>query len=192
MHPPPVAATGLPYDVVHAEVAIRVRPDGPLAGLGHSHLIRSDALDGTIALGEPASTTSFALELPLASLVVDPPETATTVNDDQRAATRRNMLGPALLDAERFPLLAIRSDGIEGGPQQFLARVQVGIRGEHRPIRVPVTVTVTGDRLTATGRFAVTHRELGLEPYSVALGALRVAETIDIEFRLAARRRSGA
>jgi hypothetical protein len=190
--PPPVAAAGPTHDVVNAEVVIRVHPDGPLAGLGHSHLIRSDALGGTIALGEPVGATSFALELPLASLVVDPPGSSAAVNDDQRAATRHNMLGPALLDAERFPLLDIRADGIEGGPQQFLARVQVGIRGEHRPIRVPVTVTVTGDLLTASGRFALTHRELGLEPYSVALGALRVAETIDIEFRLAARRRSGA
>lgn len=192
VHPAPVAATGPTHDVVNSEVAVSVHPAGPLAGLGHSHLIRSDALGGTIALGEPASTTSFALELPLASLVVDPPEAVTTVNDDQRAATRHNMLGPALLDAERFPELAIRSDGLEGGPQQFFARVQVGIRGEHRPIRVPVTVTITGDLLTATGRFTLTHGELGLEPYSVALGALRVAETIDIEFRLAARRRSGA
>lgn len=190
--PPPVAATGPTHDVVSAEVAIRVHPDGPLAGLGHSHLIRSDALGGTITLGEPLGTTSFALELPLASLVVDPPGSPATVNDDQRAATRRNMLGPALLDAERFPLLDIRADGIEGGPQQFLARVRVGIRGEHQPIRVPLTVTVAGGLLTATGRFALTHRELGLEPYSVALGALRVAESIDIEFRLAARRRSGA
>lgn len=190
--PPPSDAAGQPYDVVSAQVTIRVHTDGPLAALGHGHLIRSDALGGTVALGEPARTTGFALELPLASLVVDPPESADSVPEDRREATRRNMLGPALLDAARFPRLTIRSEGLEGGPQEFVARAQVGIRGTSRPIRVPVTVVLAGDLLTASGSFALTHRELGLEPYSVALGALRVADAIDIEFRLAARRRGGA
>ena len=46
--------------------------------------------------------------------------------------------------------------------------------------------------LIASGEFDLTHAQLGLTPYSVALGALRVAERMHVRYRLVAQRESDA
>jgi hypothetical protein len=53
---------------------------------------------------------------------------------------------------------------------------------------VPARLELDGDTLTASGRFTLTHAQLGLSPFSVALGALRVREDIEVGYRLSARR----
>jgi len=190
--PPPPAVTAPSHDVVAGSVVIRVDPDGPLAGLGHRHLIRSEALAGTVAMGEPVTQTGFTLELPLASLEVDPPDAVADVPEERRLATRRNMLGPAVLDAARFPVLTLTAQQISGGPESFVARTQVGLRGASHSIDVPVRLQIDGSRLIATGEFTVSHADLGLRPFAVGMGALRVAETIVIRYRLEARPRGNA
>jgi hypothetical protein len=171
-----------------------------MAQLGHNHLITSDALTGTIQLREPARDSSFNLELPLDSLVVDDPvarstagpEFAKEVPQTDREATRRNMLGPTVLDAGRQPVLSLTAQGLEGGPVDYLAQVRVGLRGEERIISVPLSVQFDDDRVSVQASFKLHHADLGLTPFSVALGALRVRDDLAIECRLEARRPPGS
>lgn len=184
------------YEVVSSRIEIRVYRDGPMAQLGHNHLITSDALTGTIQLREPARDSSFNLELLLDSLVVDDPASRSTagpefakeVPEADREATRRNMLGTALLDAERQPVLRLTAQGLEGGPDEYIAQVRVGLRGEERIIGVPLSVQVDGDRLSARANLKLHHADLGLTPFSVALGALRVRDDFDVDCRVEAQR----
>jgi len=203
---PPPAAPAAPvampsgpyqgYEVVSSRVEIRVYRDGPMAQLGHNHLITSDALTGSIQLREPVRDSSFTLELPLASLVVDDPaarslagsEFAKAVPQADRDATRRNMLGTALLDAARQPVLRLTAESLEDAPQEYLARVRVGIRAEERIIGVPLSVQIDGDRLSVHASFKLHHADLGLTPFTVALGALRVRDDFDVDCRLEAQR----
>jgi hypothetical protein len=170
--------------------------DGAMQQLGHNHVITSDAIDGTIELRDPQSQTGFTLELPLASLVVDDtamragagPEFAAPVPEKDRAGTVRNLLGPGVLDAARQPVLQLTADGFSGGPADYTARVRVGLRGEERVIDVPLTVSFEGDRLRIHASVRLHHADLGLVPFSVALGALRVRDDIEVDCRLEARR----
>ena len=200
----PSAPVGAPsgaferYEVVTSHVEIRAFREGPMASLGHNHLISSDALSGTIDLRDPVSDTRFTFELPLDSLVVDDPAARSTAGADfakevpqaDRDATRRNMLGPSVLDAARQPVLRLTVDSLAGGPTQFQAQVRVGLRGEERIVSVPLSVQVDGDRLSAHSSFKLHHADLGLTPFSVALGALRVRDEIEIDCRLEAKRGS--
>lgn len=197
--PPPRAEESLPHeawDVVSSRLEVRVYRDGPMQQLGHNHVITSDALDGVIELRDPRPQTGFALELPLASLVVDDPaaragagtEFAAPVPEKDRAGTVHNMLGPAVLDAARQAVLHLTADGISGGPADYVARVRVGLRGEARVIEVPLTVSFESDRLRIHASMRLHHADLGLVPFSVALGALRVRDDIEIDCRLEARR----
>lgn len=197
--PPPRAAESLPHEaweVVSSRLEVRVYRDGPMQQLGHNHVITSDALDGTIELRDPRPRTGFTLELPLDSLVVDDPtaraaagaEFVTPVPEKDRAGTVRNLLGPAVLDATRQPVLHLTADGISGGPADYIARVRVGLRGEQRVIDVPLTVNLEGGRLRIHASVSLRHADLGLVPFSVALGALRVRDDIEIDCRLEARR----
>jgi hypothetical protein len=184
------------YEVVSSRVELRVYRDGPMASLGHNHVITSDALTGTIQLREPVGDSGFSLVLPLASLVVDDPAARSTAGPDfakevpqaDRDATRRNMLGAALLDAERQPLLRLTAQGMEGGPVDYIAQLRVGLRGEERIVRVPLSVRVNGKRLSAHAGFKLHHADLGLTPFTVAFGMLRVRDDFDVDCSLEAKR----
>lgn len=198
--PPPVRdAEGLPFerwDIVSSRLEVRVYRDGPMQQLGHNHVITTDALDGVVELRDPRTETRFTLELPLATLVVDDTaaragagaEFTAPVPEKNRADTVRNMLGPAVLDAARQAVLHLTADGISGGPADFVARVRVGLRGEERVIEVPLAVSFEGDRLRIHASTRLRHADLGLVPFSIALGALRVRDDIEIDCRLEARR----
>lgn len=197
--PPTRAAQLLPYeawDVVASRIEVRVYRDGPMLQMGHNHVITTDALAGIIELRDPWTQSGFTLELPLASLVVDDPEAragagaefASPVPEKDRAGTVRNMLGPAVLDAARQAVLRLTADGISGGPADYVARVRVGLRGEERIIEVPLTVSFEGDRLRIYANVRLHHADLGLVPFAVALGALRVRDDLAIDCRLEARR----
>ncbi len=198
----PVAAPAGPYEryeIVGSRVEVRVYRDGPMASLGHNHLISSDALAGTIDLRDPLTDSRFQLELPLDSLVVDDAtaraaagaEFAKEVPTADREGTRRNMLGSSVLDAVLEPVIRLSAEGLEGGPADMMARIRVGIRGEERIVTVPVSVELGDGQISVHAKFTLHHADLGLTPFSVALGALRVRDDIDIDCRLLARRRPG-
>jgi hypothetical protein len=166
--------------------------------LGHDHLVTSQALAGRIALAEPLTKTSFELTLPLDSLVVDDEQAraaaggifAAPVPDKDREATRRNLLGDRLLDAAAQDTLRMTSESLTGGPGRYQARGGVSFAGREGGVAGGGAVTVRGDRLEAHADFRLTHADLGLEPFTVALGALRVREDFDVDLTLEARRGS--
>ena len=194
--PTPVATPGIVYEVTGSDVMVRVYRDGPLASLGHNHVIASTGLTGRFIVREPLPASSFELELPLASLTVDEPARRAAAGADfpgelaaeDREGTRRNMLGPGLLAADRFPVIRVQSQSIELRGKALAVTMRVDIAGAPRVLVVPVELQQAADTLEAHGRLTVSHAELGLVPFSIAFGALRVREDIDVEFRVSARR----
>jgi polyisoprenoid-binding protein YceI len=98
------------------------------------------------------------------------------------------MLGPKLFDAEHYPLLQLRSESIAVTGDRLLATVRITLRGRETLLRVPLVLMRTGDRLIASGELNLLQTSFGLTPYSVAMGALRVRDQIDVKFRIAANR----
>ncbi len=198
---PAPAVEAAPYEnwqVTASQLEVRVFRDGPMAKLGHNHLITSKGLDGRIEVRKPLTKTGILLTLPLASLVVDDPAARASggedfvgqVPDKDRESTAHNMLGKAVLDATQQPVLKLTVDGLEGGPQEFRARLRVGLRGEERVITVPLTAKFEGNRLEIRTSVNLRHADLGLKPFNVGLGALRVRDDFQIDCRIEARRTS--
>jgi hypothetical protein len=194
--PAPPTGPSEAWEVVESRLEVRVYRDGPMAQLGHNHLITSTALSGRIDLREPRTTSGFRLELPLDSLTVDDAaeraaaggEFAAAVPAKDREGTRHNMLDEQVLDAARQAVVVIGADAISGGPDNYTARVRVALRGEERLIDVPVTFAMEGERLRVHASLRLRHADLGLVPFTVAMGALRVRDDFEIECRLEARR----
>jgi hypothetical protein len=198
VEPAETAPAGEAWTVAASRLSVRVYRDGPMQKLGHDHLITSEGLAGAITLGAPLGQTRFDLSLPLESLVVDD-ETARAaaggafaapVPQKDRDATRQNMLGAKLLDAASQDTMRLTSEMLTGGPGEFEAQVRVSIAGHESVITAPFTVTIVGDRLEAHAGFRLTHADLGLTPFTVALGALRVREEFDVDVTLTAMRGS--
>ena len=104
-------------------------------------------------------------------------------------ATRRNMLGEALLAADEHPTITAELVAVDEARETPTVTAAVTVRGQRRLVELPVQVRTDGERLVAAGETTVTHAELGLEPFSVMGGALSVAEEIGVSYRIVARQR---
>lgn len=191
---PPAGA--VEWQVTNSQLEIRVYRDGPMQKLGHDHLITSDRIAGGVELREPLTASRFALRLPLDSLVVDDAaarsraggEFDAPVPEKDREATRRNMLGERLLDAARQGDILLTADSIAGGPRNYQARVRVSLAGHEHVLAAPFELTIDGSRLVAHAVLRLTHADLGLVPFAVALGALRVRDDFEVELTVEAGR----
>ena len=202
--PAPQAAVHAAYRVAAAqsEVRVLVFRDGPLAQLGHNHVLVSHALSGAVDVAGAPPDLRFELALPVVEFAIDEPAARREEGDAfasepsaaDVAATRRNLLGPAVLDAEHYPLLRVAGLGAmrerAAGPDagRYRVRLRIELRGRASELEVPVTVTIAGEELEAAGEFRVAQSALGLTPFSVALGTLRVAEELVVRVRIHARR----
>ena len=117
------ASTGKTYrvDENQSELRILVFRAGPLARLGHNHVVVNRAIRGSVnladAAGAPdgAGTSAFSLIVPVAGFVVDDAQArreegsdfSAEVPDDARTGTLHNMLSTAVLDADEFPAITI-------------------------------------------------------------------------------------
>lgn len=195
--PVPVAGAEV-WQVTGSHLEIRVYRDGPMQKLGHDHLITSEGLAGEIELREPISESRFALRLPLDLLVVDDAAARSRaggvfdapVPEKDREATRHNMLGERLLDAARQGEIRLTMESITGGPRNYEAQVRVSLAGHEHVLAVPFDLTIDGGRLVARAELRLTHADLGLVPFAVALGALRVRDDLEIGLTVEARRRT--
>jgi hypothetical protein len=136
------------------------------------------------------------LMLPVASLVVDDPEQRRAAGPEFQsvpkpqdiAATRRNMLGPRVLDAAQYPLVRVRGRLIGGRLPDFEAELAIEVRGAVRRIVVPVRVEIGPVEIVAVGELRLRQSDFGIQPYSVLMGNLRVQDEFLIRYRLVAVR----
>ena len=190
------AAKAEAWQVTGSHLEVRVYRDGPMQKLGHNHLIISERLAGEIQLREPLAASRFALRLPLDSLVVDDPEA--------RAARRRGFrrAGPGQGSRGDAPQHAGRKAAGCGAPGRDAAHGGVGLRrtgrlrsagagvagGKEHVVAAPLTLTIDGARLVAHATFHLNHADLGLVPFNVALGALKVRDDFEVDLTVEAGR----
>jgi polyisoprenoid-binding protein YceI len=179
-----------------SELSVLVFRAGALGKLGHNHVVSSNGMTGTVLVGATPQDSSFDLTLDVDSLEVDDPEARAdagsvfegTVDQEDIEGTRRNMLSARLLDAENHKEVRIVSSGISGEFADMTIDAQITIRGESHNVQLPVSAAVYGDRLVASGRTDISHEQLGLTPFTAALGALSVADVMTFRYRVVAVR----
>jgi polyisoprenoid-binding protein YceI len=175
---------------------------GTLAALGHDHVIACRCLAGAIYLPADPLGVSFELRLPVARFSVDDPALRRAQHSGSfppevpradRQGTRRHMLGAAQLNAARFADITLRSESVrpaaDGSSGDIVVRLAVQVAGRRRSIAVPIHYALRGDEIEASGDFPLRQSDLGLTPYSVLGGALRVRDRMQVRFRLLATRR---
>lgn len=195
---------GRPYDVVAGEslLTLLVYRGGPLARAGHNHVIASHEVSGTIYVPSDPLRTTFEVRVPVAGLTIDEPalrasegaDFSAAVPDSAREGTRRNMLGEALLNAQMFPQIVLRSERLEAGsagaqpgPAPVTAHMVAEVRGSPHSIAALVTYDMQPTRLTVSGELLLKQTDLGLTPFSALLGALQVEDEMRVRFRFVAR-----
>jgi len=195
----PPAGAAYTIDSAQSELRLLVYRAGPMARLGHNHVILNRAIGGWVDAAARPESASFSLYLPVADFVVDDARArseegqdfSAEVPEEAKSGTRHNMLGTALLDAERFPVITLTSAGIKRAPEapesgNLVASLTVGVAGHESTLVVPFVVEISSDRISAAGSVVLRQSELGLTPFSVMLGALQVQDEITVKFKFVA------
>lgn len=192
-----VPAGARTYQVVPEEslLQILVYRGGAMARLGHNHVIASHQLTGSVYVTDDPLATRFDISFPVNELSVDEPALREVAGPDfppavpqsARDGTRTNLLSPALLDGANYPAIRLRATDVRAAGEAFDAGVEVTFKGETRTLRVPVSLRREPGVVVASGEFPLTQSELGLKPFSVAMGALVVLDEMHIRFEVSAR-----
>lgn len=181
-------------DPALSEVRLLVYRAGPMAQLGHNHVITNRAISGWIKFTGDAAAVTFALSLPVDQFDVDNPGARTLeggdffeeVTDDAKEGTRRNMLSAALLDADHHPTITLMSVSVTPGPRQMKATMTLSIAGHESTLVVPFAVKTATGQIAASGMVKLRQTDMGLKPFSVMLGALKVQDELMVKFTLVA------
>lgn len=184
------------YRVVAGESELRVLVfrAGALGRFGHNHIITSHGLTGTVLVGESPADSSIDLTLPVDSLEVDDPEARAeagsvfegAVDEEDIQGTRKNMMSDKVLHADEYNEIRVVSSAISGEFPDMTIHAQITVKGEEHEVELPVNASMYNDRIVATGRTDISHSELGLSPFSAALGTLRVADEMTFRYRIVA------
>lgn len=191
-----VPAGARQYQVVPGDslLQILVYRGGAMARLGHNHVIASHHLTGPVYVTDDPFGTRFDISFPVNELTVDEPalreaagpEFPPTVPDNARAGTRGNLLSGALLDGARFPTVRLRATDVRAAGEGYDVGVEVTLKGSTYALRVPVTVQRRDGAIVASGEFPLKQSQLGLEPFTAAMGALVVLDDMRVRFDIKA------
>ncbi len=181
-------------DAAQSELRLLVYRAGAIASLGHNHVIVNRSIGGWAAFDGSAASAAFELDIPADGFVVDDSsprleegaDFAAAVTADAKAGTLHNMLSAALLDADRYPTIVLKSVRVTGADPTLAADIDVSIAGHQSRILVPFTIDASKGQLSASGEARLKQTDLGLTPYSVFLGALRVQDELRVKFKFVA------
>ncbi|MEJ0085869.1 MAG: YceI family protein [Pseudomonadota bacterium] len=200
--PPGQQSTAIPagaheYKVIAEEslLQILVYRGGTLARLGHNHVIASHHLAGSVYLTGDLTQTRFEIAFPVAELTIDEPAMREMAGADfppgvpqsARDGTRSNMLSEALLDAARYPAVRLRATSVLATGETFDVDVEITLKDQVHHVRVPMQVNRQVGAISASGEFPLKQSDLGLKPFSAALGALLVVDEMRVRFDVHAR-----
>ncbi len=191
----PAGASLFRVDAGASQMRFYLHADGPLARVGHSHVISAHGIEGDVWLQPQPERSACELRVPVAGFVVDDPQERAAAGGEfaeplaaaDREGTRTHMLGERQLDATRFRAIVLRCLRLTATPDGMSIELTVTLRDHESHLTVPLQWERQGNTLQASGEFSFKQSEAGLEPYSLLLGALRVADEIHARFVLVAR-----
>lgn len=179
-------------DDARSELRILVYRAGPLARLGHNHVLVNRSLQGLAKLAGDKS--GFWMNVPVKGFVVDDAQArreegadfAAEVPDDAKSGTLEHMLSAAVLDAVEFPEISLTGIAGPPGARPLVVSVTVRVAGHESTLEVPFTLGIEAGTLSASGSMELRQSTLGLSPYSLMLGALQVQDAMTVKFKIVA------
>jgi polyisoprenoid-binding protein YceI len=160
-----------PISTTKSTMTLRVFKAGVFSAFGHDHEIAAPLAGGTVDL----SGHRVELRVNASALRVADPG----VSEKDRAEIQKTMLGPEVLDIERYPEITFRSMAADSGaPGVWHVRGTLTLHGASRPVAVEVN-----DR---AGHFVGSARlkqtDFDIKPVKVAGGTVRVKDEIRVDF----------
>src|SRR5207237_9278201 len=170
------ALGGGALDPQKSSITVRVFKAGVFSDFGHEHEISAPMQQGSFT-ENPASV----------ELIVDTRGMRVMdkgISEKDRADIQQTMLGPKVLDSEKFPEIRFRSTGIERlGEGRWIVLGELTIHGETHAVKVHVE----GANGRYRGTAALTQKDFGITQVAVGGGAVQVTNELRIEFDIVSK-----
>src|SRR5207247_11204022 len=157
-------------DPQKSSITVSVFKAGVFSAFGHEHEISA-----------PMQQGSFTENPGSVELTVDARRMRVMdkgISEKDRAEIQQTMLGPKVLDSEKFPEIRFRSTGVERlGEGKWTVLGELTIHGETRP----VNMHVEGANGRYRGEAELQQKDFGITPVTVGGGAVKVKEELGRE-----------
>jgi polyisoprenoid-binding protein YceI len=165
------AGSGMPQASHQSTITVRVGKAGLFSGFGHTHTITAPV--DRIAVDSKSKTATITV------LAKDMKVVDTEVSDKDRAEIQATMLGPKVLDVQKFPEIRFTSTRIgETAPQRFRVFGMLQLHGVTKRLEFPVS----GTPEHYAGKAMLKQTDFGIQPVSAAGGAVKVKDEVEIDF----------
>jgi hypothetical protein len=172
-----------------------VRRGGKLAHFGHDHVVSARNMFGYLSVAGANPDGSRAdLRLDLMSLAVDDPPARKKFNLDTNPSqadienTSQNMQGK-VLESDKWPQIHLNLIVTGGTLDALEADLTVTLHGQQ--VALPIVIHVeelTPGQLIAFGSFNLMQSAFGIRSFSALGGGLFVEDTVEVHYRLVAKR----
>ena len=170
------SAVSRTIDTENSVMTVRVLKAGLFSGFAHDHQISAPIQEGSF---DPANP-SVQLRVDARKLrVVDK-----DVSDKDRGEIQQTMLGPKVLDTERFAEIRFRSTRVERiTDRKWLVHGELNLHGQTQPVNVDVTEQNGHYR----GIAELKQKDFGINPISLGGGTVKVKNELRVEFDIVGR-----
>jgi hypothetical protein len=183
-------------DAAASRLDVVVRREGPLARFGHDHVVSVQGLEGFLLLEQAEAESRVDLRFRLEDLAIDTvagrARYQLVTDPDEKAidGTRANLM-EQVLDARQWPFVTLRLEDFSFRQEHYSAMVTVSINGSRFSGRQPFRLQASDEDVQVQGSLVLRQTDLGLEPFSALGGGLRVADPMEVHFRLTGTRIAG-
>ena len=158
------------------ELLLLTTVEGRMARMGHELALRIDRWTASLTVGQEVSATALQVDADLRSLSLKgsrDPGKPVSEKDARDILTNAQKT----LQAQQYPQIGFTSTSAQGTWETVTLQGNLTLHGQTRPQALRVTATESGYRLT--GR--LTQSDFGIKPFAIMMGALKVANTVDVE-----------
>ena len=164
-------------DSENSILRIYVGRAGPLARMGHNHVVHTRDLSGEINLAEDPVDSTASFSFPISSFIVDDQSERDRAGEGfdsqpgRRAieGTRENMLSEAVLNAAVFSMIAADINTISVTDSEWNFAIALDLKGNAVNLELPAEVTINDSEIIIDARFTLNHSDIGLSVFT-ALG----------------------
>lgn len=162
-------------DRTKSSVVVHVYKTGFFSAFAHNHEIDAPVESGQVSADGGQASVDIHVDARKLQ-VADPEASAGT-----RAQIQKTMLGPQVLDADRYPEIHFRSTTVESrGTNSWSVNGTLELHGQKHPVTAIVTLK---DGLYA-GSAVLKQTDFGITPVTVAGGTVKVKDEVRIEFQI--------
>ncbi len=163
------------------KITVNVYRDGLAAKMGHDLVLEVTRWSGRAEVDaeNPAASSVQVTIDPRSFEIADAKGGIKPLGDKDRADIKKNINDKVLMTS-RNPEIIFQSTEVSGTAPNIKVKGNLTLAGKSRPVLLDVRVDQSSGR--ASGRTTIPQSSFGIKPFSALLGALKVKDSVDIQF----------